>query len=59
MTRRFGTAPRTKAQRHAGLLAVLTYRGGKPLTDAEKISLSRSHGATISEIERLAAQVAG
>lgn len=56
--RRFGTAPRTKAQRHAGLLAVLTHRAGKPLSAAEKESLARSHGATISEVEAMAAKVA-
>jgi hypothetical protein len=54
--RRFGNkAPSKKAHRAA--LVALLIRRDKPLDEAALISLSRSYGATVSEIERLWAEV--
>lgn len=55
--RSYGSKQPSRAQHRAALLAVLTGRE-KPLTDADKASLARSFGATVAEVEQVAAQVA-
>src|SRR5690606_6649540 len=42
----------TKAQQRAALTTLLTMRE-KPLTDADRVSLSRSYGVTVSEVDSI------
>ncbi|MBT2133964.1 hypothetical protein KK137_06420 [Croceibacterium sp. LX-88] len=56
MTRRFANKTPNKAHQRAALTALLTMRD-KPLSDSDKVSLSRSYGMPVSEIESIAANV--
>lgn len=53
--RSFAKPSPTKAQQRAALTALAIMRD-RPLTDADKVSLSRSYGLTVSEIERIFAE---
>lgn len=55
--RSFGSKQVSKAYHRVALRRVLMMRE-KPLTDADKISLSRSHGVSVSVVESVAAEVA-
>lgn len=54
--RTFARQAPTKAQLRAALTALLTMRD-KPLSDADRVSLSRSYGVTVSEVDSIAAEV--
>lgn len=53
---RFSRPSPSKAQQRAALTALAIMRD-KPLSDADKVSLSRSYGLTVAEIERIFAEV--
>lgn len=54
--RTFSRPAPTKAFLRAALRSLLVMRE-KPLSDADKVSLSRSYGMTVAEIESVAADV--
>jgi hypothetical protein len=55
--RTFSRPAPTKAQQRTALRSLLVMRD-RPLTDSDKVSLSRSYGVTVSEIDSLAAEIA-
>lgn len=57
MSRRFGSKKPSTSQQRVALQSLLAMRE-KPLSDADKVSLSRSYGLSVSEIEQVAASVA-
>jgi len=54
--RTFARQAPTKAFLRAALRSLLVMRE-KPLTDADRVSLSRSYGVTVSEVDSIAAEV--
>lgn len=57
MARRYGSKRMTKTHNRTALRSVLVMRE-KPLTDADKVSLARSYGVTVEDVEKMARQVA-
>jgi hypothetical protein len=55
--RTFSRPAPTKAQQRTALRSLLVMRD-RPLTDSDKVSLSRSYGVTVSEIDSLSAEIA-
>lgn len=55
--RTFARSTPTKAELRSRLRMLLVMRD-KPLTDSDRVSLSRSYGVTVSEIDSMAAEVA-
>ena len=58
MTRQFGSKTVSRAHLRTSLFAVLTMRE-KPLSDRDLESLARSHGCSVADVEKVAAEIAG